>query len=97
MKHTPARVIHQKVSVWYNRELKMMTIRSQTMTGITLGFASLIAGFFAHLALTDIYHGEMDTTLEWHVVQLAALIILLFIGFSLLTFARTLKTIKASE
>lgn len=44
-----------------------------------LGVLSLVAMFFMHLTLTDIYHGEADVTLEWNVVRAAALVILTFV------------------
>jgi hypothetical protein len=51
----------------------------------------LLAGLFSHLALTDIYHGEADVALEWRIVQLSAVVILLFVGSALITMGRTLK------
>ena len=43
-----------------------------------LGILSLIAILAAHLALTDIRHGEADLTLEWNVLRMSFLIILAF-------------------
>jgi hypothetical protein len=61
-----------------------------TQVSIGLGVLSLVAVFFAHLALTDIYHGEADVTLEWNIIRAAALVILAFIGLTLLTLGRSL-------
>jgi len=61
---------------------------------MVLGILALVAGFFAHLALTDIYHGEADVSLEWKIVQVATLIILIFIVSSLALFGQTLKILK---
>jgi hypothetical protein len=36
---------------------------------VGLGVLALTAVVTSHLALTDIYHGESDVTLEWRVVQ----------------------------
>ena len=72
----------------------MNKIKSQVVVVMALGILALVAGFFAHLALTDIYHGETDTSLEWKIVQVAAFIMLLFIGSSLFTLGRTLKVLK---
>ena len=69
----------------------MIKIRTQIRIVMGLGILSLITGFFSHLALTDIYHGDTNVVLEWKVVQVTALIILLFIGSSLFTLRRTLK------
>ena len=69
----------------------MFKIKTQIAIVMVLGTLSLIAGFLSHLALTDIYHGEVDVSLEWKMVRVAALIILLFISSSLFTLGRTLK------
>lgn len=68
----------------------MKTGNTLTVATMALGVLSLGAIFFAHLALTDIYHGESDVTLEWNIVRIAALVIVMFIGLSLLTLARSL-------
>lgn len=72
----------------------MKKMKSQVVLVMALGILAFVAGFFAHLALTDIYHGESDVSLEWKTVQLAALIILLFIGSSLFMLGRTLKRLN---
>ena len=72
----------------------MNKMKSQIVVVMVLGILSLFSGFLAHLALTDIYHGESDVSLEWKIVQVAALIMLLFIGSSLFTFGRTLKLLN---
>jgi hypothetical protein len=40
-----------------------------------LCLAALPAGVLAHLALTDISHGEPDVRLEWGIVRVAALVV----------------------
>ncbi len=60
---------------------------------MALAVVSLIAGIFAHLALTDIYHGEPDLSLEWNVLRVCALIFLCFIGFALITLGRVSRKI----
>jgi len=52
---------------------------------------SLLAGLIAHLALTDIYHGEADVTLEWNTVRVCALVLLVFTGMALFTLRRALR------
>lgn len=56
------------------------------------GLFSLVAIGFAHLALTDIYHASSGVKLEWSIVQIAALIVLVFIGLSLVSLRRLLKS-----
>ena len=71
----------------------MRNLKLQIAATIVLGSLSLIAGVFAHLALTDIYHGEADRLLEWRVVQLSALIVLAFIGTALFTLTRAWRAL----
>ena len=82
----------------YRMKLKpkdsMKSLKLQIRIVIALGVLSLLAGLAAHLALTDIYHGEADVTLEWRVVRICALVLLAFIGSSLFTLARALTAIK---
>jgi hypothetical protein len=66
----------------------MINLKRQITLTMALGVLSLIAGLFSHLALTDIYHGEADASLEWRIVQLSALVILAFIGMTLFTLTR---------
>lgn len=57
-------------------------MRPRTIAAVTLvtGLLSLVVFVFERLALTDIFHGEPDTTLEWTVVNAAFLPI---VGFHL--------------
>lgn len=71
----------------------MRNLKIQIAATMTLGVLSLIAGWFSHLALTDIYHGEADTSLEWWIVRLSALVILVFIGMTLFTLTRAWKAL----
>jgi hypothetical protein len=63
----------------------MRNLRTQIRVTIVLGGLSLLAGLIAHLALTDIYHGEPDVTLEWSIVRVCTLVLLVFIGMALFT------------
>jgi hypothetical protein len=71
----------------------MKNLKIQIVVTMTLGALSLMAGLFSHLALTDIYHGEADASLEWKIVQLSALIVLAFIGMALFTLTRTWRAL----
>jgi len=57
----------------------MFSLKTQVSIILFLGALSLLAGLFAHLALTDIYHAETDISLEWQVLRLCAVIIATFI------------------
>ncbi len=69
----------------------MKNLKTQIGVSMALGALSLLAGLATHLALTDIYHGEADVTLEWSIVRVCALIFLTFIGTTLFTLRRALK------
>ena len=71
----------------------MKNLKMQIRVVIVLGILSLLAGLFAHLALTDIYHGEVDVTLEWSIVRISAVVFAAFIGASLFTLIRALKMV----
>src|SRR3990170_7134251 len=87
---------HQKLERWAHRiaEEAMIQLKTQIRTTIVLGALSLIAGLFTHLALTDIYHGEADVTLEWNVVRICTLMLLVFIGMALYTLRRALRELS---
>lgn len=69
----------------------MTNLKTQIRVTIVLGMLSLLAGLLTHLALTDIYHGEADVTLEWNMVRSGALVLLVFIGMALFTLRRVLR------
>jgi len=71
----------------------MRNLKTQIRVTMALGALSLLAGLATHLALTDIYHGEADVTLEWSIVRVCALVLLAFIGMALLTLRRTLSVV----
>ena len=48
-----------------------MTPQTLRLLAIWLGCFSSLAVVLSFLALTDIYHGEADVSLEWMVVRLA--------------------------
>lgn len=58
---------------------------------MALGIATLIAVFFSHLALTDIYHGEPNPQLEWNFLRISALVVITFTGVAIYTLYRALK------
>ncbi len=59
-----------------------------------LGVLAVLAGVVAHLALTDIYHGEGDLTLEWRALQVCAVAVAGFVGVAWLTLGRALRTLS---
>ncbi len=69
----------------------MNSLKNNIRISMALGALALIAIGLSHLALTDIAHGEVDVSLEWNVLRAAALVILMFTAFSLVTLRRALK------
>jgi hypothetical protein len=61
-----------------------MTLRTACRVSLWLGLVSVLAILTALLALTDIYHGETDVSLEWNVVRVSFLIIMAFHVFALI-------------
>jgi hypothetical protein len=71
----------------------MIELKKQIKITIGLGFTSLLTGFFSSLALTDIYHLEPDVTLEWAILQVNALVFIIFAVTALITLFRALKVV----
>ena len=69
----------------------MLKINKYAVVTIILGALSLLALLLCHLALTDIAHGELDLTAEWAILRLSALLLLLFIGSTLITLRQIFK------
>jgi hypothetical protein len=69
----------------------MSQFKNQIRAAIALGILSILAGILGHLALTDIYHGEGDLSLEWRILQAGAIIIFVFVVSSLLVLRKALK------
>ncbi len=72
----------------------MIGLRTTARISLGLGVLSLFAVLASHLALTDIYHGETDVTLEWRVLQICAGVILAFQVSALITLRRILRFIR---
>ena len=56
----------------------MNRVKRSVVISFILGAVSALAIVASHLALTDIWHGEVDVSLEWNVLRLAALVIIVF-------------------
>jgi len=63
----------------------------QASIAFILGIVSLVAVFFSHLALTDIYHGEGDLRQEWMVLRFCFAVIFIFQVFALVTFWKIIR------
>lgn len=69
----------------------MIRLRISALISFGLGLLSLVAVYMCHLALTDIYHGEADTSLEWGAVQICFVVIIAFQVSALLTLWQVLR------
>ena len=83
--------VRRQFNHYERMENRMRSLRNQSILTFVLGVLSLIAGFFSHLALTDIAHGEQDPSLEWAILRISAVIIATFTVLSLATLTRVLK------
>ncbi len=72
----------------------MRRITLLLVASVVLGLVSL--GFFVleRLAMTDIFHGEPDLTLEWNIVSVSFLPILAFHLVSVIAAAMALRQMK---
>ena len=71
----------------------MPNLKKHIRMAMALGVLSLVAVVLSHLALTDIAHGESDVAWEWRILRVSALVLLMFIGMSVVTFGRVLKSL----
>jgi hypothetical protein len=69
----------------------MKSLREWIKLSFALGILSLIAVIACHLALTDIWHGEGDLSLEWRILQASFAVIILFQATTLLTLGRLIR------
>ena len=67
------------------------------MASIVLGLLSLGAFVLGRLALTDIFHGEPDLTLEWNVVSLSFWPILAFHLVSVIAAVTALRHVRSAR
>ncbi len=72
----------------------MRNLKTQIRLTMALGAFALLASLMTHLALTDIYHGETDVSLEWSIVRLSAMVMLVFIGMALYTLGQALRRLN---
>jgi uncharacterized BrkB/YihY/UPF0761 family membrane protein len=57
----------------------MKKLRIWASVSLALAILALVVLLFMHAALTDIYHGEQDASLEWLVLRLGFLVIVFLI------------------
>ena len=62
-----------------------------------LGLVSLAAFIFGRLAMTDIFHGEPDLTLEWKVVSATFLPVLAFHLLAIFVSFHALRNLGRNE
>ena len=68
-----------------------VTLRMASRLVIGLGIVSALTMALALLALTDIYHGEVDVTAEWQAVRVAFLVSAAFHVAALLAAVKGLR------
>ena len=75
----------------------MPKLKTQVAVTMALGALSLVAGLLSHLALTDIYHGEAEVTLEWSIVRACAAVLFVFIAMAMLTLGRVMSVLSRTS
>lgn len=70
----------------------MTKLKRSALRSLVLGGLALAAVGACHLALTDIWHGEGDLTLEWRVLQFGFLVIVGAQISALVTIARVMRS-----
>ena len=71
----------------------MAKLIKQIRATMILGALALAAGIAGQLALTDIYHGEADVSLEWSLLRICALILLAFIVSALIILKKAARAL----
>lgn len=69
----------------------MDRVKRSVAISLMLGVMSVLAIGVSPLALTDIWHGESDVSLEWNVLRFAAMVIIVFHVFTLATLWQVLR------
>lgn len=69
----------------------MGKIKKYSILTLSLSGLSILTLIISHLALTDIYHGGEDLSLEWSFLKIAAVIFLAFIISTIVTLRQVLK------
>ena len=72
----------------------MHQLQRQVRVAFTLCLIAFAAGIVAHLALTDIFHGEPDVRLEWRAVQATGLIVAATLVYAARTLAKVLAATR---
>lgn len=71
----------------------MNNLKKYSIVTMILLALSVLALIMSHLALTDIYKGEGNLTLEWSVLRIAAIIFVAFIISTVFTLKQVFKTL----
>lgn len=72
----------------------MRRVRRLLVVSLVLGLVSTVLFVLERLALTDIFHGETDLTLEWNIVSVSFLPILVFHLVSVVATVAALRTLS---
>jgi len=75
----------------------MKIVRRLLIASVACGLASLVFFIFGRLAMTDIFHGEPDLTLEWRIVSIGFLPILFFHLLSVVAASLAIRFIGRSN
>jgi hypothetical protein len=69
----------------------MSKIRKYSILTLILSGLSILALSISYLALSDIYHGEEDLSMEWSFLRITAIIFIAFVTSTIVTLKQVLK------
>ncbi len=75
----------------------MKNLKRLLLATALLGLVSLLAFILGRLAMTDIFHGESDLTLEWNVVSATFLPVLVFHLLTVFVAFYVLRRLRSME
>ena len=75
----------------------MKVLKISTIFSITLGILSFLWLIMDFFALTDIWHGEPDTNLEWKIVSYGFLVHVVFYVSIAITFVLLFRDIRINK
>lgn len=78
----------------FESRVKMNNLKMLINVDLVLSAICLAALVFSHLALTDIYHGDENLSLEWNILRMAALANLSFIAVTIFTLLKARKRLS---
>jgi ABC-type Na+ efflux pump permease subunit len=97
---SPRRPLGRETVLQYRRNVRegnMRKLRIWATVSLTLGILGLAALFLSFAALTDIFHGEENVSLEWGILRLAFFVIFFLIVATFICTGLVLKYFRDKD